>query len=415
VLLLFALWAFEAPFPKDSIPAPIRGVHRFLVNLLTNSWGDMWLYLYQPWEASRIKARFEQEFANLTRPLNAAKIAEYDAVMVIAHSMGSTVAYEGLTGEHLREQIEKFKVQGQQKLFFVSIGSALNLCWRTAPPEEMHRFSQPLSPNFDWLNLWAAYDPVDGDPLKLPDEAYQSRLTMWYPGYVPLVQLEVVNQMDLFSDHSAYWNNAEEVLAPILDALTGRTLTEDLTFNPEARRARVRILSLFKAIAWLVGPVLMVISLWKTGLALDDLEWIGSALEKAGDRVDPWIEDLDWVINTTVKIWGGIVDAAHWLTDWIPFHIVRDILSLLGDIASWAGGLVEDVAGWFVRLILPDSWRDWLRGAWGWPGDHLYPSEAKWGQSLALGIESGLFAYLLYSTIVKWLWDSWDKAKKYNR
>jgi hypothetical protein len=66
---------------------------------------------------------------------------------------------------------------------------------------------------------------------------------------------KVVNQVDVFSDHTAYWNNAEEVLAPLLDLVTDHHFSEALNLNKAARENRVYVLSGFKGLTWLAAPV----------------------------------------------------------------------------------------------------------------------------------------------------------------
>ena len=80
----------------------------------------------------------------------------------------------------------------------------------------MHR---KLPGNIHWEDFATAYDPVQFSLIidfvdRLPDER-----DVLHPicdvVSCPL-EHDVTNHMDLFSDHTAYWNNAEEVLEPIL-------------------------------------------------------------------------------------------------------------------------------------------------------------------------------------------------------
>ncbi len=413
VAVALVLWALEAPLPQAAIPPAVRGIHRSLVNILTNNWGDMWLYLYQPWEASRIRAKFEAGFKSFTGDLKPRDIEELDAVMVIAHSMGSTVAYEGLTGDELEPEIEKFTRFGTPKLYFVSVGSALNLSWDAAPPEETYRLNNRLSPAVDWFNIWAAYDPVGGQPLRLPGPALQSRRSAWSPGYlVPFSQREVVNQMDLFSDHSVYWNNTEEVIAPLLDALTARTLSADLLMDVRARHDRVRFLSLFKAIAWLTGPTLLITSLWAPALAVDDLRWVGSALDWAAEEILSEVKDFDWVLEGVSDIGENTWDIVEPLVNRIE-SAVEWLADIAGSLSDGVPDWVRESTGWLGDRI--SGVADWLGDKTAGFADWLYPDDANPGESVAVGVESGLVAWLLYATGVKWVWDLWDRSQKYKR
>ena len=212
---MLLLWLIEALSPILAQSSAVEKIHRFLVNLLTKQFGDAWTYLDNAWEASRIRLRFEKDFASeLEEALSDGK--KLDSVMVIAHSLGTVVAYEGLTGANISQLIEsKFGGEGAPQLHFITIGSALNHIWRGAADWERFRFCRKLPSQVDWLNLWSDHDHVGSEPLRLPSDAWQARASASLPSFTtPLRQRRVVNQMDLFSDHSAYWNNAEEVVPP---------------------------------------------------------------------------------------------------------------------------------------------------------------------------------------------------------
>jgi len=281
ILLLLLLWLLESLPAKLLAPKSLLDAHRSLVNLLTRQLGDMWVYLLQPWEASQIRSRFEERFHQvvglLDGPPDRTKV---EAVFVIAYSMGSVVAYEALTGQRMIDLIQrKFPVQGPPTFHFISVGSALNPAWDFVPEGESFRFYRDLPPNVQWLNVWADYDPAARGPLRPPEKIHNRPLSH-----------NVTNQMDLFRDHFVYWNNAEEVIAKILNTVTSPRLQDELKMKVRARRTRVSVLAPLKAVAWLVLPAvyfLLVITGWG--------QWISGWVDQTGGWVDKtFLDDKTW-------------------------------------------------------------------------------------------------------------------------
>jgi hypothetical protein len=178
-LLLIVLWIVEAILPKDSLPSWIKNPHRLLVNILTNDLGDMWVYMRRPWDAARIRVRFEERFGQAIEILDAelkaketriaaaaaeaAKQAasspevvlaaqeraappDVQCLFVIAHSMGSVVAFEALTGRRMIQQIQDRLFAQGKPLHFFSIGSALNDAWDMVGTSERFRFTVTCIP-----------------------------------------------------------------------------------------------------------------------------------------------------------------------------------------------------------------------------------------------------------------------------
>ena len=283
ILLLLLLWLLESAPARLLAPRWLLDDHRSLVNMLTRQLGDMWIYMLQPWEASQIRSRFEERFHQvaglLDRPPDQRRV---EAVFVIAYSMGSVVAYEALTGQRMTELIQRtFPVQRRPNLYFISVGSALNSAWDFVPEDEKFRFYRDFPPNVQWLNLWADYDPVARGPLRPPEPQQMHPPTG--RGKPALSQERVTNQMDLFFDHFVYWNNAEEVIAKILDTITFPRLRTDLQMNVPARHRRVRLLAALKTLAWLVLPAvyfLLLITGWG--------QWISGWVDQT------FLEDKTW-------------------------------------------------------------------------------------------------------------------------
>ncbi len=249
LFLIVPLRFLSTVIPTDSLPGTLVTLQKMVVSIITNDLGDMWTYLRKPWEASQIRTRFETRFREVVGEIQADK-AQIDALVIIGHSMGTVVAFEALTGHRISELIESnFGGESKPKLLFVSVGSALNLAWDVSDIEDRGRFFRAVSPALEWLNVWASSDPVPRGDLRIPGvvEAMPARYD----------SLAVVNQMDMFSDHTSYWNNAEQVMAPILDRATLGRHHELLQLDRRARENRVSVLAACKAIAWLAAPIVV--------------------------------------------------------------------------------------------------------------------------------------------------------------
>lgn len=269
VPLMLVLWLSESIGPQRFLPRWLLAAHRWLINIATRHLGDMWVYMRHPWEASRIRVRFEERFYQMINLIDGdAEKDKVDSVFVIAHSMGSVVAYEALTGRRITALIEeRFPAKGRPTFHFISVGSALNSAWDFVPDSEKFRFYREFAPPVRWLNLWSGADPVPRGPLRLPAISDPD----WKRGGpASFEDLDVVNQMDIFSDHSAYWNNAEQVIASILNAITSRRLGAALQMDTEARKRRVNRLAFLKALVWLVGPAVFVPLLLTGGQGISD-------------------------------------------------------------------------------------------------------------------------------------------------
>lgn len=310
ILVLVPLRVIEFVIPSNLRPEGLAKLQLMLVKIFTEHVGDMWLYLFRPWEASRIRYRLEERFREMIEQRDSpAAEGKVDSVLVIAHSMGAVVAYEALSGERIRELIDQnFGRPDQPRLYLATVGAGLNLAWRIAPRSERGRFTRPLSTAVRWHDFWTSFDPVPRGRLHPPMSA-------------EFKDHEVINQADAFSDHTAYWNNVEEVLAPLLDLATDHHFRENLHLDKAARKNRVYVLSGFKGLAWFAAPV-----------------------------------------TAAAVAFGG---GADWITD----QIVA-IIGVSGDLPSFAGA-----AG-----------------------------------AAAVGAAAVIVGY---STLVKWLWNRWDRRVKY--
>jgi hypothetical protein len=185
-----------------------------------------------------------------------------------------------------------------------------------------------MHPSVRWMNFYSRQDPVARGPLRRPKAE-----SVWdWGGAMSFEDRAVVNQMDMFSDHSAYWSNAEEVIAPILNTITGNAMKADLQMRFPDRRYRVAILAALKSLAWLVFPAVFV-----------------PVMFFAGDTPVP---------------------------------------ELIKDIANYLLGTSSAEPQWWHRYIV---------------------------SPLVSATLASVAAALVYSTVVKWLWDLRDQAMRYRR
>jgi hypothetical protein len=258
---LIAFWLLEPLRSAGVLPSPIAQLQRTLTNIPLQSLGDVWIYFKHPWDASRIRVRFEERFRQIMEivRLDQENENKIEAVVVMAHSLGSVVAYEALTGRRILKLIhEIIHPGGRVRFHFITFGSALNSAWDFVTQEERFRFfNRLIDPAIRWLNIYSQEDPVSRWPLRRPRQPRGILGRLGQPQ--SFRNLEVVNQMDMFSDHSAYWNNAEQVLAPMLNRITGGRLMTRLRMRSRARTWRVTGLAFFKALAWIVGLAVFAI------------------------------------------------------------------------------------------------------------------------------------------------------------
>jgi hypothetical protein len=150
-----------------------------------------------------------------------------DETYVLGHSEGAVLAFDALC--RLRDP----KLLGSvQKLF--TFGAGLNKAWLLeADPT---RFPRPLPRHIHWVDFWTSYDPVPAGSLtprpaapRIYDPSAVTRAKESPPGALspdPLpaehspepggpVSEEITGEMDLMTDHGAYWKNYEEFLARV--------------------------------------------------------------------------------------------------------------------------------------------------------------------------------------------------------
>jgi hypothetical protein len=111
---------------------------------------------------------------------------------------------------------------------------------------------EPLPTSVRWINVWSAYDPVAGGPLRTPDHIRR-----------PDEDLEVTNWMNVILDHGGYFSNREEFLSRLAQELESPGNRQGSRFFPEEgerpwrdrRRDRVLTLVSWRVVAMLAFAV----------------------------------------------------------------------------------------------------------------------------------------------------------------
>jgi hypothetical protein len=326
--LAAGFWFLSVNPVRRFLPRFVPTAYGMMANILTRHAGDLSAYLDDAWEAARIQEVFACRLRALTE--HAA-----DERFVIAHSLGAIVAYEGLL-RAARDRADCAPVR------FIAVGAALNRARRMMPPQEAYRLKGPLP---GWVRL--TYVAARHDPVTLGDLDPSLEWAVNAPE-----SLEVVNQEDIFSDHTTYWNNAEEVMAPILRLITGGRLNVRLRVG--RRRLRVTVLATLKGVAWLLPAAVFV-----------------------------WLASTHW--NEAFGAWayGKAILGA-------PLRLITE---------TPAAGQPS-----FQPWNQPNDFLDNLGGRWTL--EHLaFPLLASAYVAGAVGV--------VYNLLVKTLWDLWDRRTKF--
>ena len=232
--LAAVLWFLSANPVRRFLPVSVSAAYEAVTNTLTGYLGDVTAYVDDAWGAAQIQKVFG-------RRLEALMEAAADQRFVIAHSLGAVVAHEGL----LRAGRTAPAPEGGP-MRLIAVGAPLNWMQRIVERESIDRLIGPLP---GWVRL--TYIAARHDPVALGD---LDPSVAW--AVTPPESLEVVNQQDIFSDHTTYWSNAEEVMAPILRIITDGRLSVRL--RKGYRRLRVTVLAALKGLAWLLPAAVFV-------------------------------------------------------------------------------------------------------------------------------------------------------------
>lgn len=203
------------PFLQSAVVSSLSA----LIGYVSLHWvGPLEVYLEDYTRSSAMRQRFERELE--------AFLADdrCDRIVVVAHSMGTVIAYEGLTTVLNRPDV----LAGRKPVTFISLGQALRRMWLLAGMDN-HRLRRVMPDHVRWLDIWARYDPIAAGPLTA---AALPRLAAWTDPTTPdphdaicatlarLENIDVVNRDSLLTDHTTYWQNMEQVVGPIALELT---------------------------------------------------------------------------------------------------------------------------------------------------------------------------------------------------
>ncbi|HKS70584.1 MAG TPA: hypothetical protein VJQ45_09185, partial [Ktedonobacterales bacterium] len=227
LLLVIGLVKLLALIPWSYIQYTlVNGLSR-VVGVVSLHWiAPLQVYLLDYTRSSAIRQRFERELDAFLRDDNCRQ------VVVIAHSMGTVIAYEGLTTSL---SLPRWR-DSTKPVTFICLAQALHRMWMLEGTDP-HRLRAPLPSRVRWLHFWARYDPVAAGPLT----ARSLRRVPWAdPGEADpqdaiiaslnrCENVDVVNTDSLFTDHGAYWQNVEQVIGPVArELVAGHPVLEKL-------------------------------------------------------------------------------------------------------------------------------------------------------------------------------------------
>jgi hypothetical protein len=213
--LLFVLGVAR---PLQSVPG-LSGVARGISKLVSSAWllwiASMQVYLLDYTRSVAMRDRFERELRDLLQDAHCKRI------VVVAYSIGTVLAYEGLTTVLSAGGDSEAK----KPVTFVCVGQMLRRAWRLVRTDP-HRLRGVLPETVRWVNIAARYDPIASGTLTaraLP------RVRDWADGRASdaaaairtsLARCEnhIVVNRDSFlydHDHASYWSNLEQVVGPI--------------------------------------------------------------------------------------------------------------------------------------------------------------------------------------------------------
>lgn len=373
------------------IPIPVIrdfAARKMIDSFLVDWFGDLPVLLDDPVQSANVRARLARSIQRLVDD-------GCDAIVIVAHSGGALVTFETLLDPaYAHLPVDKL----------VTLGQGLGLAWRLAVDPAVdaitpgHRLVGNLArvrPGLRWVDVWASYDPapagplperggivaagtdraigaapvatVDGEetgapwlmqaPVSLPGEPAPTPP----PATIMVESRPVTNEMNVLTDHGAYWANPEGFLIPLvrhLDAAQGDASASrfyrdrpDRTRRIVWRRQRVSVLAAWGwlcslgAIATMLGLVLL------QAVGDERLARGGHRVVSAWDRV-PGHE----ILSGPVVAVGTVVGA---LLDWLPLGGIADALAGVGPVLlalALAVGLFYALAKVGVA-----RWHDWDR------------------------------------------------------
>jgi hypothetical protein len=229
---------------------PVRDPATMLLAALAGSLGDSWSLVRSDIRASEMVSKVTEDLAWAS--------ARAEKLVVVAHSQGAAIALASLS-EHWHDNV----------VLLVTFGSAINILDRGQRKSVVDRFAARLDARprptgapvhakiaslldqhheLRWHNFYTVFDPVSAGRLLAAS-------------HTRLVECAVVNVASVIRDHPGYFDNAEQVIAPIAVAAMGISdfqLTDALgsqALEDAAQRRSRRALTLLgaKLVAVLLG------------------------------------------------------------------------------------------------------------------------------------------------------------------
>ncbi len=175
------------------------------------------VYMRDYARAATIRERFEREYYAFLGD------DRCDRIVVIAHSMGTVIAYEGLTLPPPQPNAQNH----DKPITFICLAQALRRVW-LLPGIDVRRLRGTLPAHVRWVNFWARYDPIPAGPLSArslprlepsPDHTALDADADLCASLERCQNKPVVNTDSSFTDHITYWSNFEQVVGPIAHEL----------------------------------------------------------------------------------------------------------------------------------------------------------------------------------------------------
>lgn len=315
--------------PLQSVPG-LSGVARGISKLVSSAWllwiASMQVYLLDYTRSVAMRDRFERELRDLLRDEHCKRI------VVVAYSIGTVLAYEGLTNVLSAGGGSEAK----KPVTFVCVGQMLRRAWRLARSDP-HRLRGVLPETVRWVNIAARYDPIASGTLTA---SALPRVRDWADGRAADVatairtslagcENHIVVNRDSFlhdHDHASYWSNLEQVVGPIarelvsgndaLAALVGERLatTDDVL----ARRWSIAWRSSIGLIAGAAGGVETLLLGQRYHLGFATRTVVGQIFSAGADL--PGFVGLLWrLVSQFVGLLGGLGTS---FLEWVAVALV---------------------------------------------------------------------------------------------
>lgn len=358
--LMLAVYAIlRAVFAVLPIAA-VREVAIGPIDRFLREWaGDMRVLLRDEAQAGMVRFR-------IARSIRALQAYGCDSIVVVAHSGGAVASYMTLTDE---------RYVGLPIKSLVTYGSGLNITWRLLGlTDDMDPdvarvigggLARDLPTGLKWYDFWATDDPVPAGPVNEPPTSVS---------VLPIRDTQpprerghrVNNRWGLRADHGAYFDNDEEFLAPLVEAIDDQVRPPDAAgvlahWSPSERVAararrleRVGALSMWRRFA-AVSAFFAIFGAITTGLVRYWLG-LGPGLSRPLGDVTNYLEGV------VARLLGAAPTGATKFGIGKPIEFdLAAALSLTGNIA-WLAILAA------VAYLLRPELVDW-RQAWnanGW-------------------------------------------------